>query len=113
MMFNNSGMRHVHANGQAYEQQLLICHAKDHKGEKEPLTLKEKIHFAQHQKDNSKQKNSLPHQVKLAEGLKVLILNNIAADLDITNGARGEIVDIILHREGPPLSNKPIIHDMP
>jgi hypothetical protein len=40
-------------------------------------------------------------------------MNNIAADLDITNGARGEIVDIILHREGPPLSNKPIIHDMP
>ena len=34
---------------------------------------------------------------------------NIKTDLDVMNGARGEIVDIILHPDEPPLSNKPIV----
>ncbi|KAI0247637.1 hypothetical protein BJV78DRAFT_1244203 [Lactifluus subvellereus] len=34
-------------------------------------------------------------QQEVAKGMKVLVTNNIATDWDITNGARGEIADII------------------
>ena len=36
----------------------------------------------------------LAREAKLAIGMKVMITDNIETDLDITNGARGEIVDI-------------------
>ena len=43
--------------------------------------------------------------------MKVLVTNNIESDLDVTNGARGEIVNIILHPDEPPISaNEPIVH---
>jgi ATP-dependent exoDNAse (exonuclease V) alpha subunit len=35
----------------------------------------------------------------------VMVTTNIETDLDIANGARGEIVDIILHPDEPPLSS--------
>ena len=43
--------------------------------------------------------------------MKVLVMDNIETDLDITNGAQGEIVDIILHPDKPPISNsEPVVH---
>ena len=42
--------------------------------------------------------------------MKVLVTDNIKTDLDITNGARGEIVDIILHPNKPPISkSEPVV----
>src|SRR5882762_9281874 len=38
-----------------------------------------------------------------------MVTENIETDLDVTNGARGEIVDIILHPDEPPLSSEPIV----
>ena len=38
-----------------------------------------------------------PHRVELAVGMKVMVTDNVETDLDITNGARGEIVGIVLH----------------
>ena len=35
--------------------------------------------------------------VELAIGMKVMVTTNVETDLDITNGARGTIMDIILH----------------
>jgi hypothetical protein len=52
----------------------------------------------------------LPNKVEVARGMKVLITNNIATDLDITNRVRGEIVDIILHPEDPPVVTEAIVH---
>lgn len=52
----------------------------------------------------------LAREVKLAIGMKVMVTDNIETDLDITNGARGEIVDIILHPDEPPIANLPVIH---
>jgi ATP-dependent exoDNAse (exonuclease V) alpha subunit len=49
-------------------------------------------------------------EVKLAIGMKVMVTDNIETDLDITNGARGEIVDIILHPDEPPIGNSPVVH---
>ena len=39
-----------------------------------------------------------------------MVTDNIETDLDITNGARGKIVDIILHPDEPPIGNSPVVH---
>jgi hypothetical protein len=57
----------------------------------------------------SRRNNDLPNVVKLAVGMKVMVTANIETDLDVTNGARGEIVGIILHPDEPPLSNDSIV----
>lgn len=49
-----------------------------------------------------KKKDLLPHELELAIGCKVLITNNVETDLDLTNGARGEVADIILNSDEPP-----------
>ena len=55
-------------------------------------------------------KIQLPNQIEVTKGMKVLVTNNIVTDLDITNGARGEIIDIILHPDEPTLHSGSIIH---
>ena len=47
--------------------------------------------------------------------MKVMVMDNIETDLDITNGAWWENVDIILHPNEPPIGNLPVIQiqDMP
>ena len=41
--------------------------------------------------------------------MKIIITENLMTDLDISNGARGEIKDIILHPDEPPIPNEPIV----
>ncbi|KAG6805077.1 hypothetical protein H0H92_000785, partial [Tricholoma furcatifolium] len=41
--------------------------------------------------------------------MKVMVTQNVKTDLDITNSARGEIVDIILHPEESTISNDNIV----
>ena len=52
-------------------------------------------------KGSGRNAKDLPHQVELAVGMRVMVANNVETDLDITNGAQGEIVDIILHPDEP------------
>ena len=54
-------------------------------------------------------KNDLPDTIQIAIGMKVMVTENVKTDLDVTNGARGEIVDIILDPDEPPISNEPVI----
>ena len=42
-------------------------------------------------------------------GIKVIVTQNMETYLDVTNGARGEIVDIILDLDKPPVWNEPTI----
>jgi ATP-dependent exoDNAse (exonuclease V) alpha subunit len=42
-------------------------------------------------------------------GVKVMVTNNIETDLDITNGACGEIVNIILDPNEPLIGNGPVV----
>ncbi|KAG9093514.1 hypothetical protein FS749_014258 [Ceratobasidium sp. UAMH 11750] len=44
----------------------------------------------------------LPDTVMLAVGMKVMVTLNVETDLDIANGTRGEIVDIVLNPDEPP-----------
>jgi len=59
----------------------------------------------QSHQENAKRrhKKDLPETIHLAIGMKVMVTNNLQTDLDITNGARGVIVDIILSHDEPPL----------
>ena len=41
--------------------------------------------------------------------MKVMVTSNVETDLDVTNGARGEIVDIILHPNEPTLEDGPVV----
>ena len=51
----------------------------------------------------------LSHKVELALGMKVMVTDNVEMDLDITNGAQGEIVGIILHLDEPPVDKNEAI----
>jgi hypothetical protein len=53
--------------------------------------------------------HDLPDVIELAVGMKVMVTQNVETDLDITNSARGKIVDIILHLDKPPVGNEPVI----
>ena len=42
--------------------------------------------------------------------MKVMVMMNLAIDLDLTNRVRGEIIEIALDKREPPSYNKRIIH---
>ena len=89
--------------------QLFICSAEDTIG-KRPLTLAEKYHVALRTTTHKSSRGNLLAKVEIAKGMSVLVTTNIETDLDITNGARGEIVDIILHPDKPPVGQDPIVN---
>ncbi|KAJ3511695.1 hypothetical protein NLJ89_g3948 [Agrocybe chaxingu] len=95
-------------------RQLFICTAEDTVKDR-PLTLLEKYilesrHTKQKGQRGRQQTKDLPRKIELAIGMKVMVTNNIETDLDLTNGARGEIVDIVLHPDEPPVGDSPIVH---
>lgn len=86
------------------QHRLFVCQALETiKGV--PLTLEERYALVNHTKSAKRRrsKKDLPEMVHLAIGMKVMVTNNLQTDLDITNGARGVIVDILLSRDEPPL----------
>lgn len=52
----------------------------------------------------------LPDTVELAIGMKVLVTTNLATDLDLANGAKGEIVNIIFHPDEPAHGEDAAVH---
>ena len=52
--------------------------------------------------NEKKRCHDLPDMIELLVGMKVMVTQNVETDLDITNGARGKIVDIVLHPDEPP-----------
>ena len=90
-------------------QQLLICMARDTiKGK--PLSLAQRYALAsRHKTDGKRRRKDLPESIHLAIGMKVMVTNNLQTDLDITNGARGVITDIILDPDEPELGEDPTV----
>jgi hypothetical protein len=89
-------------------QRLLICHADD-KIKNRALSLRERYALAQRSSgDGRRKRKDLPETIELAVGMKVMVTSNVATDLDITNGARGIISNIILNPEEPPLQDDSI-----
>ena len=88
---------------------ILICPALDTiKGT--PLTLEERYALASPPKGGRRRRDKgLPESVHLAIGMKVMVTNNLQTDLDITNGARGVITDIILNPDEPPMGEGSVV----
>jgi hypothetical protein len=61
-----------------------------------------------HRAIKPKSVKDLPAEIEITKGMQVMVTDNVETDLDVTNGARGEIVDIILHPDERPLGNEPI-----
>ena len=97
-------MKHCALHG----QRLYRCEAKDTIGGR-PLSLNERYAVAlrKHGPDrkNNATNQDLQENVDLAIGMTILVTQNINTDLDITNGARGVIVSIVLHPEEVLTSN--------
>jgi hypothetical protein len=78
------------------------------------LNLREKYafksHYKQMQSGRRRRTKDLPWQVELAVGMKVMVTENIKTDLDLTNGARGQIVNMVLSPDEPAIGNAPVVH---
>ena len=89
-------------------QRLFVCHAGDTTKDC-PLSLRGCYALVEcSTRDGRRKRKDLPETIELAIGMKVMVTSNIATDLDITNGARGTIADIILDPLEPPLGVTPI-----
>ncbi|KAJ3735203.1 hypothetical protein DFJ43DRAFT_1058664 [Lentinula guzmanii] len=96
--WNNEALRkHCKTTG----RRLYVCTASN-AVQKRPLTLIERYALAVRLGKKKSRKN-LPDKIEIAVGAKVLVTRNIQTDLDITNGARGEIVEGIVELKFLPL----------
>ena len=106
--------QHV-SNARKKGQQLFMCKAEDTiKGQS--LTLAGCYGVANwvcsnlYEIDGKKKKwHNLLDKIKIAIGMKVMVTQNVQTDPNITNGAWGEIVDIILNPDEPPIGDEPIV----
>jgi hypothetical protein len=90
-------------------QRLYVCVAEDTING-HPLTIREKYALASRSKtENRRKRKDLPDAVEFAIGMKVMVTDNIDTDLDIANGSRGEIVDVVLHPDEPPIGEDNIV----
>ena len=94
------------------KQQLFICKAEDTIRDRQ-LTIAERyavVLRGQGQKKQQRRQNELLETIQLAIGMKVMVTQNVETDLDITNGARGTIVDIVLDKDEPLLPDENIVN---
>ncbi|THH18968.1 hypothetical protein EW146_g2114 [Bondarzewia mesenterica] len=95
-----------------------ICNAEDRMkaNDNRQLTLVERFALAKHTSSkngnatNSERRTKLSDTIELAIGMKVMVTSNLATDLDVTNGARGEITEIILHPGELLTGNDDVVH---
>lgn len=74
------------------------------------MTLEERYALASPPKNGRRRRDKgLPEMIHLTIGMKVMVTNNLQTDLDITNGARGVITNIILNPDEPPLDDGPVV----
>ena len=67
------------------------------------------MHSNPYEIDGKKKKwHYLMDKIEIATGRKVMVTQNVQTDLDITYGAWGEIVDIILNPGEPLIGDEPI-----
>ncbi|KAK7683381.1 hypothetical protein QCA50_013643 [Cerrena zonata] len=54
--------------------------------------------------DSNARRNVPPEEIRIAKGMKIMVTLNIETEMDVANGTRGEIVDILLASDKPPLT---------
>ena len=88
-LWNNEALsRHCHKTGNVHYVLYALDTCNDH-----PLSMQERLSIAHLKLDVT---NNLPNRVDLAIGMKAMIILNISTDVDLANGSRGLISDIIL-----------------
>ena len=87
------------------ERQLFICRAYDTING-QSLSMSERFTVASKKPLGTKQdeRAGLPNSIELSIGMKIMVTFNVETDLDIANGARGEITKIILDEREPTFS---------
>ena len=88
---------------------MLVCHAED---SIKDCLLSLREHYAlveRRTRDRRRKQKDLPETIELAIKMKVMITSNITINLDIMNGARGTVADIILNPQEPPLGDAPVV----
>lgn len=79
--------------------QLFICPCIDTIGGQQ-LTLEERFMVVMKHKGrcsgNPRERASLSKEIELAVGMEVMVTFNVLTDIDVANGARGEVVEIVL-----------------
>lgn len=86
---------------QRTKQALFRCQARDTIKGRE-LTLEERFAAAAKQEKKRKGRGEpagLPTTGELAKGMEVMVTYNVKTDLDVANGARGRIHDVVLNDE--------------
>jgi hypothetical protein len=81
---------------------LLICRAEDMVKGRLLTPLEERVVSNRDAMQKGKNAGDLQREVHVAIGMEVMVTRNIETDLDITNSARGTVVDIFLHPDEPP-----------
>lgn len=90
--------------------QLFIIHA-EHRTAHRALNTAEEAAIRTHEINKKTDNNELPLTLELAIGMPILITQNLHTEHDITNGARGVIVDIVLDSSQPtPSQSLPTVH---
>ncbi|THH26935.1 hypothetical protein EUX98_g7252 [Antrodiella citrinella] len=105
----------VHALCERTRQRMYCIDAEDRmKGM--PLNLEEKYALvARARTEHDRSKKDLPESVDIVKGMKVMVTTNLETDLDMANGARGTVFDIILHPQEPEKGEESIapLHHLP
>ena len=106
LQWNAAALRHFCASK---NRQIFQCPAEDTSDGK-PLSLSEKYAVASSKSIIRQEKTGLASVVEIAVGMKVMVTFNVQTELDIANGARGEIVHIVLdEREQTYETDHPIV----
>jgi len=82
-------------------QRLLISSAHDTVKGRTLKPHEERIVSIRDRTRKGKNAGDLQREVHIAVGMEIMVTRNIETDLDITNGARGTVVDIFLHPDEP------------
>jgi hypothetical protein len=106
LQWNRAALRHFCSST---GRQLFQCPAED-TIDGNQLTKIQRVQFMMSKAVRQQEKTGLPTMIELAVGMKVMVTFNVQTEMDIANGARGEIVNIVLdERETTYDSDSPIV----
>ncbi|KAI0734337.1 hypothetical protein BC629DRAFT_1241052, partial [Irpex lacteus] len=103
-----------------WNEAALMKHCEDHgvqlfKGpaadttHRRPLTNAEQMKVINRNVKGNGRSHQLPDSVNLAVGMKAMVTLNVHTDLDVTNGARGEVVGIVLGKDEPDFTQDRVV----
>jgi hypothetical protein len=87
---------------------MYICPAED-SAHGAPLSPSQRLIVAQMP---LKDTEHLPTMIRLVKGMRIMITRNLATAVNLSNGSRGRIIDIMLDSREPPVTQHAIEEKM-